>query len=77
MKTLLAREVVDWATHQTLDSSFVFSWKPMKFKLKVDCWLLIELTTLKRNSTSYEKEACKAIGWGPTKMFYILLTSFL
>lgn len=49
----------------------------MKFKLKVDCWLLVELITLKRNSTSYEKEICKAIGWGPTKMFYILLTSFL
>ena len=49
----LGKEEVDWALGQMLDSSpFVFSWKPMKVKLKADCQLLLKLITLKRNSVS-------------------------
>lgn len=49
----LGKEEVDWAIGQMLDSSpFVFSWKPMKVKLKADCQLLLKLITLKRNSVS-------------------------
>lgn len=78
MKILLAREVVDWAIGQALDSSpFVFSGKPMKVELKAACLFLLELITVKRNSISYEKKSWKAVGWGTRKMFYILLTSFL
>lgn len=64
----------DWASRQMLDSfPFVFAWKPVKVKLQADCWLRLELITMKRNTISCEK-TWKARKY--RKMVYSLL-SFL
>lgn len=55
LRTLLAGNG-DWASRQMLDSfPFVFTWKLVKVKLQADCWLLLELITMKRNTISCEK----------------------
>lgn len=66
----------DWASRQMLDSfPFVFAWKPVKVKLQADCWLRLELITMKRNTISCEK-TWNTRGWKYRKMVYSLL-SFL
>ena len=46
-----------------------FQLETSTFKLKADCRFLLELMTLRRNSTSYEKKARKAKAKDPEGCF--------